>query len=425
MNEFERDQVEELCRRFNEPNRRLIMLNGPRQAGKTTIALQALRRTETASRYLAADDPAAARIPVDFGPRASVPSSMQIAPDAEWLIGQWERARRDADRAGGFILVLDEIQLIPDWSRIVKGLWDADRRNQSTLQVVILGSMPHYLQRGLSESLVGRFSNVHVRHWSLKEMGQGFGLGLEEFVYFGGYPGPFAGSPAALRDSVEFQNHWIDYVREAIAVPTIRKDILALTDVRKPTLLQSFLEVGASHSGQILSFNKMIGQLTDAGNTTTLAGYLRLLESVGLITGIQNFGVSPTTRRNLSPKLNVLNTALMSAFSDYTFDQARADRTQWRRMIESAVGAHLINSASLRTKVYYWRRGSFEVDFVLKRGPDIVGIEVGVLNRPRNPGGMNAFKDAFGQAATLLVGSDGIPLEGFLSEPADYWIDSS
>lgn len=426
MQSFEREQVVELCRKFDQSHRRLIMLFGPRQSGKTTIALQALRRTEIPSRYLAADEsPIAALAPVGNSTLQQDIPALPIVPNAEWLIGEWDRARRDASREGRFILVLDEIQLIPDWSRIVKGLWDADRRNQSKLQVVILGSAPLQIQRGLSESLVGRFSSIPVRHWSFTEMNQAFGLSFEEFVYFGGYPGAFAGDPEQLREISERESAWIAYVLDAVATPTMNRDILAHTNIRKPILLQNLFKLAAQFSGQVISFNKMLGQLTDAGNTTTLAGYLHLLEVVGLVAGIQNFGVTPTKRRNLSPKLNVLNTALMAAFSDYSFAQAQADRTQWGRMIESAVGSHLLNTASIRTGVYYWRRGDFEVDFVLKRGPALTGIEVGIPGRRKTALGMNAFRSEFKQAKVLVVGADGIPFEQFLGAPADAWIQST
>ena len=423
MDLFQRPQVDTLVERLAEPVRHIIALFGPRQTGKTTIARQALGRTDLPSRYLAVDEPEAPGFPSPYDETAA---TFRLHPqrDTEWLVRQWEEARLEAERSTrGSVLVLDEIQKIEGWSETVKGLWDADRLRDCPLRVVILGSAPLLMQSGLSESLAGRFETIRVTHWSFAEMSAAFDFDLQKYLYFGGYPGaaPFVRDP----------DRWRGYVLGALVEPNIERDLLAMTRVDKPALLKRLFELGAACSGQILSYTKMLGQLHDAGNTTTLARYLDLLASAGLLAGLQKYTASPVARRASSPKLNVLNTALMTAGSGYSFDEAQADRTFWGRIVESAVGAHLFNTAETDMRLHYWREGSHEVDFVLKRGRRVVAVEVKsgeerMARRGRRlfPG-MDAFEKRFGPCRRLLVGVDGVPLNEFLAGSAGEWFEEA
>ena len=425
MESFQRPQVDTLVERLAEPPRHIIALFGPRQTGKTTIARQALARTDLPSRYLAVDEPDSADPPFRYDETAvTFPATSQRERDTEWLVGQWEAARTEAERfPRGAVLVLDEVQKIPDWSETVKGLWDADRLRDCPLRVVILGSAPLLMQSGLSESLAGRFETIRVTHWSFAEMSSAFDFDLPKYLYFGAYPG----AAPLVRDP----DRWRGYILGALVEPNIERDLLAMTRVDKPALLKRLFELGADCSGQILSYTKMLGQLHDAGNTTTLARYLDLLAKVGLLAGLQKYSGSPVARRGSIPKLNVLNTALMTAGSDYSFDEARADRTYWGRIVESAVGAHLFNSAGSDIRLYYWRERSHEVDFVLKRGSRVVAIEVksgeeGMARRGRRPlPGMAAFEGRFSPCGRLLVGVEGIPLNEFLTASAGEWFEEA
>ena len=399
------------------PNR-IIALFGPRQTGKSTIARAVLRPTD---HYLAVDEPD----PTGVGFMGSAPDADNTVAvhqehDTSWLVRNWERARLDAERLPqGCVLVVDEVHKIPEWSETVKGLWDADRARGCPLHVVILGSAPLLMQSGLSESLTGRFEPIRVPHWSFAEMAMAFGFDLPAFLYFGGYPGA-----ASLAHDEE---RWRNYVLGGIVEPTVERDLLALTRVDKPVLLKRLVELASAHSGQVLSYTKMLGQLWDAGNTTTLARYLDLLGSAGLVAGLPKYAGSAVRQRGSSPKLNVLNHALMTAASGYSFAEAQADRTYWGRIVESAVGAHLYNTAPLDIRVLYWRDGACEVDFVLQRGPKLVAIEV-KSGPPRRTDSraLDAFTTHFGRSATLrrlLVGSGGIPLNEFLTAPAATWFE--
>ena len=421
MESFQRPQVDTLVERLAEPVRHVLALFGPRQTGKTTIARQALARTDLPSRYLAIDEPDPADPPFLYDETAvTFPATSQRERDTQWLVRQWEAARTEAERfPRGAVLVLDEVQKIPDWSETVKGLWDADRLRDCPLRVVILGSAPLLMQSGLSESLTGRFETIRVTHWSFAEMSAAFDFDLPKYLYFGGYPGagPLVREP----------DRWRAYVLGGLVEPNIERDLLAMTRVDKPALLKRLFELGADCSGQILSLTKMLGQLHDAGNTTTLARYLDLLGKVGLLAGLQKYTGSPVSRRASIPKLNVLNTALMTAGSGYSFDEAQADRTYWGRIVESAVGAHLFNTAESDMRLYYWRDGPHEVDFVLRRGSRIVAVEVKSgeertpARGPRPLPGMEEFERRFDRCRCLLVGEGGIPHNEFLTAPAGEW----
>ncbi len=313
------------------------------------------------------------------------------------------------------MLALDEIQAIPDWSAVVKGLWDADRASGCPLHVVILGSAPLLMQAGLNESLAGRFEPIRFRHWSYLEMSEAFGYSLDQYIYFGGYPG----AASYLHDP----QRWVTYIKEALIEPNIERDVLSMTRVDKPALLRRLFDLGALCSGQVLSYNKMLGQLQEAGNATTLVRYLTLLSEAGLLTGLSKHTERLVSAKASTPKLNVLNTALMTVPSGYSFDEARSDRSYWGRLVESAVGAHLVNTASPTTTVGYWRDRHFEVDFVLRRGPHTVGIEVKSGPSPRIPSGLAEFEKRFSPRSAFVVGPSGVPLDEFLSVPADHWID--
>ena len=416
MNAFQRSGVDTLTARLDEPPRRLIAVFGPRQAGKTTMVRQALSRIGRPSLYLAVDEPESRspRIRASESSGDALPIGQER--DAAWLAGHWEAARRRAEQSPqGLVLVFDEIQKVRNWSDTVKGLWDADRAGGCPLHVVILGSAPLQIQSGLSESLAGRFESIRATHWSFPEMSAAFNFTLDEFVFFGGYPG----AASLITD----EERWRDYILYALVEPHLERDLLAMTRVDKPALLKNLFELGASYSGQILSYNKMTGQLQDAGNTTTLAHYLDLLSTADLLTGLEKHSGSVQRRRRSSPKLNVLNTALMTATSGYSFAEARADRTFWGRLVESTVGAHLVNTARPRLEVCYWRDNSNEVDYVLRRAARVRAVEVKSGDSRPNDRAIKEFESRFRALRSLVVGENATPLNEFLSAPAQEWFD--
>lgn len=392
---YRRPQAAELARRLAAPRRHLQVVAGARQVGKTTLVQQVTDTLPRPVRFVSADEP--------------------TLRDGTWLRQQWEAARLEAGTEGG-LLVVDEVQKVAQWSETVKHLWDEDTRQRRPLQVVLLGSAPLLIERGLSESLAGRFETLHLPHWSLGEMRAAFGFSLDDYLHFGGYPGaaPLAAEPA----------RWRRYVLDSLVETSIARDVLLLTRVDKPALLRRLFELGCRYSGQVLSYTKMLGQLQDAGNTTTLAHYLELLAAAGMLTGLPKFAGQVVRQRASSPKLQVLNTALMTAVEGLSPEEARADRSWHGRLVESAVGAHLANSAQRgECELFYWRERNREVDFVVRAGRRLLAIEVKSGRRRDALPGMTAFVAAFQPERSLLVGGDGIELEAFLSRPVLEWLN--
>jgi predicted AAA+ superfamily ATPase len=385
-----------LSKRLEKRRDFIQVIIGPRQVGKTTLVHQVLKKLHFPSHYVSAD-------------------TVGLQTNA-WLEAQWEIGRQLLRENKEAVLVIDEIQKIPDWSSYVKKQWDKDTQAGSALKVVLLGSSPLLLQNGLTESLAGRFEIIHARHWSFEEMRQAFEWDIERYIYFGGYPGA-----APLIDD---ELRWKNYLNDSLIETTISRDVLLMTRIEKPALLRRLFQLSCQYSSQILSYQKMLGQLHDAGNTTTLSHYLRLLAAAGMVGGIEKFNGKKIPLRASSPKLLVFNTGLMSAQHDLDFKSAKADKTYWGRLVESTIGAYLLNEAfGKNIQVFYWREANKEVDFILMRGDKIVAIEVKSGQAQITLDGLALLKKDFPKARVVLVGNEGISIEDFLKTPIGSWFE--
>jgi predicted AAA+ superfamily ATPase len=391
--EFERDIVKTLEKRVLEKRKFIQVVAGPRQVGKTTAIKQLLTKN------------------LIFAKRYSVDALN--ASGGKWIDMVWEEMRSEMTERGEKegLLVIDEIQKIQNWSEYVKKNWDEDSWNDFNLKVVILGSSRLLLQKSLSESLMGRFELNYVGHWSYQEMHTAFGVSPEQFAWFGGYPG------AAEYINQTDEQRFKDYVSNAIVEASLNNDVISLTDIRKPVLLKRLFEFAASYSSQILSYNKILGQLSEPGNTSTLAHYLQLLDQAGLVAGLDTCSKKLVKVRASSPKFQVHNTALISAGQQtQTFKGVITDPVYWGRVVESVVGAHLLAETSKKpsVKLFYWRDGNDEMDFVLKSGDRVIGIEVKSKISERSPHNITVFEKHFPEAKTLLVGGDGMDWKKFI-----------
>lgn len=378
--------------RLSEKRRFIQVLAGPRQVGKTTVARDVV---------------AALNKPVH-----SATADTATIKERGWIVQQWELARMVMQgSAVGGLLILDEIQKIPDWSETVKWLWDEDTASGIDLHVLLLGSSPLLIKSGLSESLAGRFEIIHATHWSYAEMKEAFGWSLEQYIYYGGYPG----AAPLIEDEVR----WEQYIKESLVETTISRDVLLMNRVDKPAILRRLFEIACVYSGQILSYQKMVGQLQDKNSTVTIAHYLDLLSGIGMVTGLQKYSGQIVRKRNSSPKLQVYNTALLSALDPGTMSEALQDRNHWGRLAESAVGAHLLNSIQgSQIELEYWREDNAEVDFVMTNGKNAISLEVKTSRKRPTLSGLEAFRKAWGPLRTVVVGTEGIPIEQFLlSDP--------
>lgn len=386
---YKKAEYQTIRSRLKEPRRFIQVLMGPRQVGKSTVVKQVLQDYEGEYLFFSADN---------------VP-----ATNSAWISDCWSAVRRlmIAKELKSIVLVIDEIQKIGNWSEVVKKEWDYDSFHDIGVKVLLLGSSRVLLEKGLSESLSGRFEEIRMTHWSYPEMRDCFGFTLDQYLFFGSYPG----AAPLINDEDRYQQ----YIQSSIIDATINKDILMDTPIGKPALLRQTFELGAAYSGQILSLNKMLGSLQDAGNTTTLAGYVNLLNESGLLCGLQKFSVDTARRKASIPKFQVYNNALKTVLNPFTFEQALLDRKMWGHIFESGVGAYIVSqSFAHRFEVYYWRERNDEVDFILKKKGSIVAIEV-KSNAEKNTAWLSKFREMFHPTETLVIGEGGFPVEEFLA----------
>jgi uncharacterized protein len=385
---YQRPLFQLIKSRVLEPRRFIQVLAGPRQVGKTKLVTQVMQDLPFPAYYASADG--------------------MVSNGQTWIKEQWDmaRIRQQQNPSSDILLILDEIQKIENWSECAKREWDADSLNRIPVKILLSGSSRLLLQQGLSESLTGRFEMIHAGHWSYNEMQSAFGIDLNQYIWFGGYPGS-----AGIMDQEE---RWKQYISDSIIETSISKDILMLTRVEKPALLRRLFEFGCTYSGQVFSFTKMLGQLTAAGNTTTLSHYLNLLSQAGLLAGIEKFASGQARQRSSSPKFQVFNTALISAQRSESFSHIMQQPAQWGRLVESAVGAHLANhTLTEQITLNYWRDRNDEVDFIIQKNGKVIGLEVSSGDTHKLKG-MDAFRKRFHPDRILMIGKTGIPVQEFL-----------
>lgn len=386
---YQRAEYKVIRGRLEEPRKFIQVVIGARQIGKSTVVKQVLKDLDAPFQFYSADN---------------VP-----ATNSAWISDCWSAVRSLKESNGweSAVLVIDEIQKIANWSEAVKKEWDSDSFNDINIKVLLLGSSRVLLEKGLSESLAGRFEEIRMSHWGYTEMSEAFGFSLEQYIFFGGYPG----AASLIGDEERF----LQYIQSAIIEATINKDILMDTPISKPALLKQTFELGAAYSGELLSLNKMLGSLQDAGNTATLAGYINLLSESGMLCGLQKYSIDAARRKASIPKLQVYNNALKMIYSGLTFEQAITNRKAWGHIFESGIGAYLVSQAFVhRLEVFYWRERNDEVDFILRKNRSVLAIEI-KSNAEKNTAGLEKFKELFHPTTSFIVGDGGIPARDFLN----------
>jgi len=385
---YKKKQLHILTERMLEPRHFIQIVTGPRQVGKTTLVTQLINELSSPITYISADNVS--------------------NPNGDWIELQWDMVRTEfqLDRKSESILIFDEIQKISNWSEAIKKQWDKDSFENRNLKLILLGSSQMLLQKGISESLAGRFELIPMNQWTYKEMNEAFGFNELEYLWFGGYPGG-----AILRND---EARWKEYILNSLIESTLYKDILLTTRIDKPILLRKLFELGCSYSGQIVTFKKILGQLDDAGNTTTLSHYLSLLDLGGLLSGIEKYSKEKIRQRASSPKWQVRDNALLSVMSGKTFEQMQNDSVLFGRFVESAIGAHLTNSKKEnKINLYYWREGDKEVDFIVEYDNKIIGIEVkSSVNKSSK--GLYEFKKRYSPHKSLVIEKDGLDWNEFI-----------
>ncbi len=386
---YKRAEYQVIKNRLQEQRKFIQVVMGARQIGKSTVVKQVLKDLDAPYQLFSADN---------------VP-----ATNSAWISNCWAAVRslKESKELESIILVIDEIQKIANWSEVVKKEWDDDTFHDRDIKVLLLGSSRVLLEKGLSESLAGRFEEIRMSHWSYLEMKECFGFSLDQYLFYGGYPG----AASLIDDDDRFQQ----YIQSSIIEATINKDILMDTPISKPALLRQTFELGAAYSGGLLSLNKMLGSLQDAGNTATLAGYINLLNESGLLCGLQKFSIDTARRKASIPKLQVYNNALKMVYSPFTFEQAILDRKAWGHIFESGIGAYIVSQAfTHRFEVFYWRERNDEVDFVLRKKGSVVAIEV-KSNAEKRTEGLEKFRQLFNPQSSFIIGDGGVSAEDFFS----------
>ena len=386
---FKRIQSGDLASRISEPRDKIQVISGPRQVGKSTMVKQVLQETTIPHMLVSADN--------------------VEKTNTAWIGEMWatSRARMKVSTTSEFLLVIDEVHKLDNWSEAVKKEWDEDTYNDLNMKVVLLGSSRLLLKDGLTESLAGRYELIRMPHWSYSEMHEAFNMDVNQYIYFGGYPGG--------AKYIEDERRWRRYIKDSIVAPAIERDVLLTKTVYKPALMRQLFELGCTYSSEELSLNKMLGQLQDAGNVTTLANYLTTLDESRLLGGLHKYASDEARKYKSVPKLMVYNTALFSALCGTRYDKAFTAPKLWGRWVESAIGSYLLNQADeYDYKLYYWRERDEEVDFIIEYDRKCIAIEVKSGRRTTNSG-LATFRDRFHPAHSFVVGSGGVPVEEFLT----------
>lgn len=383
---FERDIVTTLQKRLSEPRKFIQIVVGPRQTGKSTAVYQALEKIKSPIVQFSFDRPR--------------------DQNAKRLEKVWDEARLLLVDSDEVVLSLDEVQKVPDWSSTVKYLWDNDTFNKRNIKVILTGSSALTIKSGMAESLKGRYEEIQSTQWTFSECSEAFGYSLDDFLFFGGYPGS-----APLIDDVD---RWFAFMHDSIIEPTLMQDVLEMETVRKPVVLRALFEIGAAYSSQEISYRKLLGQLDDKGNTETISYYLTLLSHAGMLSGLKKYDNKLIRSKSSSPRLMVHDTSLMTATLEVSPEILMKDKAMRGYLVESAVGAYLIGRSMVdRFSLYWWRERDAEVDFVITKGKKVTALEV-KSGRVKNIKGLGVFVSKFPGTYSMVVGSDTCPLDEFL-----------
>jgi len=348
----------------------LQIVLGPRQVGKSTGMAAVLGSWN--------------------GPKHAVSADGSAPKSPEWLKIEWQKAARLGD---GTLFVVDEIQKVVEWAETIKELYDPVRSSR-TLRVVLLGSASLSIQRGLAASLAGRFEIIRAPHWSLAEMRESFGWDFEKYLLYGGYPGA-----ALLADDPE---RWRSFIIDSVIEPVLGRDIAGATTIAKPALFRQLFQTAMGLPCQTISYNKLLGQLQEGGNASTIKHYLQLLEGAFLIKLLPGFSKGVVRRRASSPKILPLAPALSQAYRPESISE---NDLTWRgRILESVVGAAL---AQLPGNLFYWHEEGYEIDFVREVDGKILAYEVKSA-RGRRSRSAEAFLKRYPKSELFILDGDQI-----------------
>ncbi|MES2273119.1 MAG: ATP-binding protein [Chlamydiota bacterium] len=328
---------------------RIQLLVGPRQVGKTTLLLELEKTFGKQAFYVALDSP-----------EASLPGFWERF---------WARIEREAQSGETIFVLLDEAHVLPEWSARLKAEWDRLVKAKLPIHIVATGSSALKLATDSRESLAGRFERLTLTHWMPSYFAEAFHLlpqeAIDIFIKMGAYPGAFS--------YIHDFPRWKAYVRDSIVETAIGRDILSLAPIRKPALLRQVFAICMAAPAQIISLQKIMGQLQDAGTIETIAHYLSLLEEAFLVAAVPKYSAKEIRMRASPPKIVVLSNALLAATDQTMPPNPKKDPERFGAWVENACLGLAWNSGQ---KVSYWREEPFEVDGVIEGSWGKWAIEV-------------------------------------------------
>ncbi len=341
------------------------VLIGPRQVGKTTSIIAFLKQHYADGFHY-------------YNSEEHFQSSNQ------WVQECWYKAQKQNK-----VLVIDEVQKIPDWAQVIKAMWDQQQLSGRKIKCIVLGSSSLSIQKGLSESLAGRFMLTQAFHWNYTESKEGYNLSWEEYLEIGGYPGAYP-----MRENL---SDWQNYVKNSLVQAVIEKDILLNHTVKSPALFRQCFEILTSYPAQEISYTKLLGQLQNKGNTDLIKHYLSLFEGAFLIKQLSKFSAGKIRQKASSPKIIPLCPAFyyMQTLSALTSKEKG-------RIFELIVGMALLRSGY---EMFYWRDGQYEVDYVLKFGKNLWAIEV-KSGQSKKANGLLRFNQLYPDAKMVMINQE-------------------
>ncbi|PIR24996.1 MAG: hypothetical protein COX62_05900 [Deltaproteobacteria bacterium CG_4_10_14_0_2_um_filter_43_8] len=359
---FELPFVKTLHERLLEKKPKIQVILGPRQVGKTTGLLQCLKKLKQPQHYISADD--------------------VLSASSSWILEQWQAAQ---SKGTNTILAIDEIQKIPQWSETIKKLWDEQtHQKKNSLKIILMGSSSLQMQKGLTESLTGRFELIHVPHWNYYESNQIHKMNLQDYLKYGGYPGSY--------DYLKNKERWKTFLKDSIIETVIGKDILMFSQVRSPALFRQAFEILCFYPAREISYNKLLGQLQEKGNVELVKHYIELYAGAYLIKTLEKYSNKAVLRKGSSPKILPLCPALVQF--------ARPEESeQTGRLFELAVG---LECKRFPGKLFYWRQGNNEVDYIYQEEGKLFAIEV-KSGRKKTHSGLDAFAKQFKKVHPLII----------------------
>lgn len=363
----------------------VVLISGPRQSGKTTFCKQFQAYNESVKNYeyFTFDDPStvefASEDPVRFVeqlPTYAILDEVQLVPSIFRLL----KLSVDNNRIPGRLLLTGsaDLSLMTELADAMVGrmnllslypLSQNELRSKPTTKTQTQNTPPSstYSQfprvsslflENLFDQKMSNNSEVHIR----------MGPQLAKLVIAGGYPKP---------QGLDFSDRVV-WFRDYIGI-TARRDIKALTSIRRVELIPQLIEVAAAYTSQLFNLSDLASSLTLSRNT--ISEYIALLRNLFILNYIPVWSKHRLKRSVKAPKLHFVDTGLACAFLDLDFESLWDDRKLFGRMVETFILQELIKQSSWlggRFSFYHYRdRDKGEVDIVIeKSGQGVVAIEV-------------------------------------------------